>query len=102
MSLIFAPFVSDPHRAATQLDRFAVFTRYQLIVLKLLPPLFRRCRPNSILGSRRFAGLNPTSKSLAKHADRTEFHRSRKLVTATWASVLGLRAHGPNHPSAAI
>ena len=25
-------------------------------------------------------GFNPASKSLAKHADRTEFHRSRKLV----------------------
>ena len=94
-------FVSDPHRTATQLDRFPVFARHQFIVLKSLRCLFR-CRLDRILGSRRLAGLNPASESLAKHADRTEFHCSRKLVTATRAGALGLRAHGPNRPSAAI
>jgi hypothetical protein len=48
---------------------------------------------------RRLAGRNPTSKTLAKHADRTEFHCSRKLVTAARAGALGLRAHFPNHPT---
>jgi hypothetical protein len=45
---------------------------------------------------------NPVSKSLAKHAYRTEFDRSRKLVAAARAGALGLHAHGPNRPSAAI
>ena len=36
-------FVSDAHRTATQLDRFSVFARHQLIVLKSLRRLFR-CR----------------------------------------------------------
>src|ERR1700740_2191181 len=35
--------VSDPHRAATQLERFPVFTRHQLVVLKPLRWLVR-CR----------------------------------------------------------
>jgi hypothetical protein len=35
-------------------------------------------------------------KSLAKHTDRTEFHSSRKLVTAARAGALGLRAHAKN------
>ena len=47
--------------------------------------------------SRRLAGRNATAKSLPKQADRTEFHRSRKLVTAARAAALGLRAHSPNH-----
>ena len=33
--------VSDAHRTPTQLDRFAVFARHQLIVLKALDRLFR-------------------------------------------------------------
>src|SRR5271169_135024 len=61
--------VSDPHRAATQLERFLVFTRHQLVVLKS----FRLC-----ILRRRLAGLNPASKSHAKHAHWTELHRSRK------------------------
>jgi hypothetical protein len=52
------------------------------------------CRVDSILENRRLAGLNHASKTLAEHADRTEFHRSRKLVAAGWAGALGLRAHG--------
>src|SRR5271157_1613796 len=92
--------VSDAHGAATQLDWLPVFARHQLIVLKSLRRLFR-CRLERIL-RRRLAGLNPVSKSLAKHADRTEFHRSGKLVTTTRAGTLGLRAHGPNRPSVAI
>src|SRR5271165_7239898 len=80
--------VSNPHCTATQLDRFPVFARHQLIVLKSLHRLFRR-RLVRIL-RRRLAGFNPANKSLAKHADWTEFHRSRKLVTATRASAFGL------------
>jgi len=38
------------------------------------------------------------SKTLAKHADRTEFHRSRKLVAAARAGALGLRFHGLKRP----
>ena len=41
-------------------------------------------------------------KSLAKHADRAEFHCSGKLITAARAGALWLRVHGPNRPSAAI
>jgi hypothetical protein len=71
-------------------------------VLKSLHRLFRCWRLDRIFGSRRLAGLNPVSESLAEHAYRTEFHRSRKLVTATRAGALKLRAHGPNRPSTAI
>ena len=93
--------VSDPHCTATQLDRFPVFALRQFIMLKSLRCLFRR-RLNGILGSRRLAGLNPVSKSLAKHADRTELCRSRKLVATARTGALGLRFHGPTRPSAAI
>src|SRR5271165_583679 len=93
--------VSDAHRTPTQLDRFAVFARHQLIVLKALDRLFR-LQLDRVLGSGRLAGLNPGNERLAKHADRTEFHRSRKLIAAARAGTLGFRAHGPNRPSAAI
>src|SRR6516164_9373008 len=89
-------FVSDPHRTATQLDWFSVFAPHQFIMLKALQRLCW-CRLGRFL-ERGFAGLNPAGKTLAEYAYRTEFHRSRKLVTAAWASALGLRAHGPNHP----
>jgi hypothetical protein len=92
---------SDAHCPTTQLDRFPIFTRHQLVVLKSLRWLVRCCRLASILGNRRLAGLNPTSESLVKHADRTEFHCSRKLVTATRAGALGLHPHGPTRRSAA-
>jgi hypothetical protein len=72
--------VGDAHRTAAQLDRFPIFARHQLIVLQPLRCLF--CFPHGILGSRRLAGLNPGSESLAKHADWTEFHCSRKLIAA--------------------
>src|SRR5271157_788349 len=68
-------------------------------MLKALHRLFW-CRLDRFRGSRRLGGLNPASESLTKHADRTEFHCSRKLVTATRASALALRAHGPNRRSA--
>src|ERR1700758_4589358 len=73
-------------------------------MLESLHRLFGCCRPGRILGSKRLAGLNPVSKSLAKHADRTKLHCSRKLVTATRTGTLGLRAHahGPNRSSAAF
>src|SRR6516165_12423174 len=91
--------VSDPHRAATQLDWFAVFARHQLVVLKSFRWLLQR-RLNCFL-ERRLAGLSATSKTLAKHADWTEFHRSRKLVTATRTDALGLRFHGSDRRSEA-
>src|SRR5580704_9454574 len=91
--------VSDAHRTATQLDRCPVCALDQLIVLKSLQRLFQ-CRLHSILETRP-ARRNPLSKSLAKHADRTEFHCSRKLVTTTRAGTLGLRHNSSNRPSAA-
>src|SRR5271166_4302271 len=56
--------VSDPHRAATQLERFPVFTGHQLVVLKSFRWLVR-CRPECI-PRRRLAGLNsiPPENSL--------------------------------------
>src|SRR5208337_1283231 len=69
--------VSDAHCTATQLDRFPVFARHQLVVVKSLRWLLRHrleCIPR-----RRLAGFNPASKTLAEHAYRTEFHRSGKL-----------------------
>src|SRR5215472_5744608 len=95
-------FISDPHRTATQLDRFSIFTRHQFVVLKSLHSLFRYCRLDRFLGSGGLAGLNRASHSLAEHANRTEFHRSRKLIAAARAGALGLCAHGLNRPSAAI
>src|SRR6516162_4371438 len=80
--------VSDPHRATTQLEQFPVFTRHQLEVLKSFQWLVRwRLK---YIPRRRLAGFNPASKSLAKHADRTEFHSSRKLIAAARAGALGL------------
>src|SRR5580704_16011670 len=64
-------FVSDPHRAATQLDRFPVFARHQFIMLKSVRCVLRCWRARIL--RRRLAGLNLTSESLAKHADRTKF-----------------------------
>jgi hypothetical protein len=55
-------------------------------MLKALHHLFQS-RLDRFFGSRRLAGLNPVSKSLAKHADRTEFHRSRKLIAGTGAGL---------------
>src|SRR5215469_6451187 len=89
--------VRDPHRAATQFHRLPVFACHQLVVVKPLRWLVR-CRLDYIVGSRRLAGLNP-AKTLAKHAHRTEFHCSGKLVAATQTGSLGLRAHGRNRPS---
>src|SRR6516225_6135655 len=70
-------------------------------MLKSLYNLFRCCRLDRFLGSRRLAGLNRASDSLAEHTDRTEFHRSRKLIAAAKAGALGLFAHGSNRPSVA-
>src|SRR6516164_7499820 len=92
--------VCDPHRAATQLDRFPGFARYQLVVLKSFWWLVR-CRLDRPL-ERRLAGLSAASETLTEQANRTEFHRSGKLVTATRAGALELRVHVPNRPSAAI
>jgi hypothetical protein len=89
-------FVSDPHRTATQLDRFPAFACHKLIVLESLQLLFRcrlQCVPRSL------AGLNPASKTLAKHAYRTECHRSESSLPQVGQVRRGLRTHGPNrHP----
>src|SRR6516165_6076887 len=92
--------VSNAHRTATQLDGFAVFARHQFIMLKALQRLYRY-RLSRFL-ERRLPGRNPASKTLAKHADRAEFHRSGKLIAAARAGALGLRVHGPKRPSGAI
>src|SRR6516165_5476998 len=84
-------FVSDPHRTATQFDRFPVFVRHQLVVLKSFRWL-AMCRLYCFL-ERGLAGLKAASKTLAEHAYRAEFHRSRKLITAARAGALGLCAH---------
>jgi hypothetical protein len=94
--------VSNPHRTSTQFDRSTVFARHQLIMLKSLQDRFRSCRLGRIPGSRKLVRRNRASNSLAKHADRTEFHCSRKLVTATRAGTLGLCTHAPNRPSHSI
>ena len=88
-------FVSDSHRTATQLDRFPAFARYQLVVLKSFWRLVR-CPLHRLL-ERRLARRDAASKTLAEHANRTEFHRFRKLVAAARAGALRLRAHFPNH-----
>src|SRR6516165_1366251 len=89
-------FVSDPHRTATQLDRFPVFARYQLVVLKSFWWLVRF--PLDRLLERRLARLNAASKTFAKHADRAEFHRPREFIAAARAGALGLCTHSPNGP----
>src|SRR4029077_9177039 len=48
---------------------------------------------------RRLAGLNVISECRVQYAHRTEFHSSRKLITATRADASILRFHGPNRPS---
>jgi hypothetical protein len=40
-------------------------------------------------------------ETLTKHANRAEFHCSRKLVAAALAGAFGLRAHSPRRPAAA-
>src|SRR5580692_637218 len=60
-----------------------------------------RCRPDRLL-QRRLAGLNPTGKTLAKHADRAEFQCARDFIAAARAGALGLRAHGPKRPSSGL
>src|SRR5262249_40447250 len=76
----------------------AVFARHQFVVLKSFRCLVQR-RLNCFL-ERRLAGNNPASKTLAKHAYRAEFHRSRHFIAAVWAGAFGLRAHSPRRPSA--
>jgi hypothetical protein len=91
-------FVGDAHCAPTQFDRFPVLVHHQFVVLKSLHRLFR-CQAGRFLGSRILAALKRTTKTLPKHANRAEFHRSRKLVAATRAGALGLRAHTTLPPS---
>src|ERR1700730_6622800 len=89
-------FVSNAHRAAAQLDWCPVIVLRQLIVLKALRQPFRRRLDRMF--RRRFARFNLWIESLAKHAHGTEFHPSRKLITAVLAGALELRAHGANRP----
>src|SRR4029077_12217178 len=92
-------FVSHAHRTATQLDRFPIFARDKLVMLESLHRLFwsrLECIPR-----RRLAGLNPTGKPLAKHADRTKIRCSGKLIAANRADASVLRVHGLNLPSIA-
>ena len=56
-------FVSDPHRTATQLDRFPVFARHQFIMLKSLHRLFR-CRLERVLGSEDSPDSTPPARAL--------------------------------------
>jgi hypothetical protein len=81
-------FVSNPHRTATQLDRFSIFSVDQLIVLKSLRCLVR-WRLDGIVDTRRLARLNPSSESLTQQAHGTGFQRSRKLIPAIRAGVSG-------------
>ena len=71
-------------------------------MLKSWRHLFQSCQLYRILGTRSFAGLNPTSKSIAKHADWAEFHRPRKFVAAARAGALEVRAHFTTRLSVAI
>jgi hypothetical protein len=74
--------VSDPHRTATQLDWFTVFARHQFIVPKSMQQLFQ-WRFDRYPRKQRLAGLNPASKSLAKHADqKTRYRNSGRCVGA--------------------
>src|SRR6516162_928819 len=94
-------FESDPHRTATQFERFPVFARHQLVVLKSIRWLVQR-RLNCFLKIT-LPGLSATSKTLAGHSTPdTEFHRSGKLIAAARADALGLRFHGSDRPSSAI
>src|SRR5215468_8438385 len=91
--------VSDPHRTATQLDRFPVFASHQLVVVKPLGWLVRH-PIERIPSNRRLTGLNRTAETLTKHADRAEFQCSRDFIAAARAGAFGLRAHSPRRPSA--
>src|ERR1700742_838590 len=71
---------------ASEADSSTVFARPRSIILAVTPP------PSFNL-TMMFVGL-----SLAKNADRTEFHSSRKLIAAARADPLGLSTHGPNLP----
>jgi hypothetical protein len=71
------------HRTATQLDRLPVFTPHQFIMLKSLHRRFWRRLDRFLEG--RLAGRNPSGKTLAEHAYRTEFHRSGKLIATSRA-----------------
>jgi hypothetical protein len=83
-------FISDPHRTATQLDRFSIFARHQLIMLKSLPWVLRRRLECTL--RQRLVGLNVISKTLAKHADRAESivpkNSLPQLGQVRWESVL--------------
>jgi hypothetical protein len=60
-----------------------------------------RDRADRLLERRR-AALNLTSKTVVKHADRAEFHRSRKLIAAARAGGLGVCVHPTARLSPAI
>src|SRR6516165_2961806 len=92
--------VSHPHRTTTQFERFPVFARHQLVVVKSFRWLVRY-RLDRFLESR-LARHRRARESPAKHAYRAKFHRSRKFIAAARAGALGLRFHGSDSPSKAI
>ena len=95
-------FVSDPHRTATQLDRFPIFTRDQSVMLKTLFRLFG-CRVHRDLGSRRLAGLYPARQSLAEHTDRNCIVPESSLPQlgqVRWNSELGMPVAADSSPAA--
>ena len=77
-------FVGDSHGTATQLDRFPLFVENQFIMLESAR-YAGGCYLSVAWFRRRFVGLGLLFEGLAKHAHRTEFRCSGKLITATGA-----------------
>src|SRR6478735_5248400 len=100
MQIDMQSFVSDPHGAPAQLDRFPVFVLHQFIVLKSLYRLLQGRLARFL--ARRIPGFNSLNKSLAKHAYWTEFHGLRKFIATDRAGWSEFRAHGLRFPSDAI
>ena len=89
--------VSDPHRTATQLDRFPVFALHQLIMLKSLRCLFR-CRLDVYPRRQKTRRTQPRQREPCEACrpdripllQKTHYHKSGRCV---WASVfMGLTA----------
>src|ERR1700730_13244756 len=84
--------VSYAHCTATQLDRFPVFARHQLIMLEALVRLFR-CRLDRFFRTRGPPGVYRASETHPEHAYWAEFHDSGKFIAATRAGALTFRVH---------
>src|SRR5208283_1697453 len=87
-------FIGYTHCTATQLDRFSIFARHDLVVLKSSRWMVRFQADRFL--ERRLAGFFFPTETLAQCAHRTEFHGSRKLVAATRTNAFGFRTHGSN------